>query len=83
MHSAQGYLIKSFRAKTFKRTETSGRKSTRVATPTTKRKKNVKKRDKKRDKKRENQIPLTRNWRIPGSRYRLQREPSLDLINHL
>ena len=77
MHSAQGYLIKSFRAKTFKRTETSRRKSTRAATPKTKRKKNAKKRDKKR----ENQIPLTRNWRIPGSRYRLQREPRLDLIN--
>ena len=71
MHSAQGYLLKSFREKTLKR---------RVpkASPANKRKKN----DKKRDKKCENHIPLHKNWRIPGAKSRLNRDPSLDLKSH-
>ena len=71
MHSAQGYLLKSFREKTLKR---------RVpkVSPSNKRKKN----GKKRDKKRENHIPLHKNWRIPGAKSRLNRDPSLDLKSH-
>ena len=68
MHSAQGYLLKSFREKTVKRKLPARQKGT----PTTNRKKN----GKKRNKRQENHIPLNRNWRIPGSRSRLNREPS-------
>ena len=68
MHSAQGYLLKSFREKTVKRKLPARNKGT----PTINRKKN----GKKRNKKHESHIPLNKNWRIPGSRSRLNREPS-------
>ena len=74
MHSAQGYLLKSFREKTLKRKVPTRPK----ASPSHKRKKNAKKRDKKR----ENHIPLHKNWRIPGAKSRLNRDPSLDLKRH-
>ena len=73
MHSAQGYLLKSFREKTVKRKLPARNKGT----PTTNRKKN----GKKRNKKHENHIPLNKNWRIPGSRSRLNREPSAGFEN--
>ena len=68
MHSAQGYLLKSFREKTVKRKVPVRQQK---GTPTTNRKKNGKKRNKKQG----NHIPLNKNWRIPGSRSRLNREP--------